>query len=97
MKQFVKFDYKKAVEEAEKMLEVIERDPQSYNANWINTLQGLVPIFYTLAIGTTALGITCNSLKQVGIIHSQQNKLEGHADVKAFSKNLPLFMPSAGV
>jgi hypothetical protein len=48
------FDYKKAKEEAERMLEVIERDPQS--PRWINNIQELVPLFYSLAISTVVLG-----------------------------------------
>jgi hypothetical protein len=48
------FDYKKAREEAERMLKVIERDPQA--PRWISNIQELVPLFYSLAISTVVLG-----------------------------------------
>jgi hypothetical protein len=54
-----KFDYKKARENAEKMLEVIERDPQ---ANWSNSIKELVPLIYSLAISSAAINIALKSL-----------------------------------
>jgi hypothetical protein len=91
-----KFDYKKARENAEKMLEVIERDPQIILTNWSNSIVGLIPGFFALGILGIGIAVTYSSLRQAGIVHSQQNKLEGHADAKAFSNNLPLFHASAG-
>jgi hypothetical protein len=49
------FDYNKAKQDAEKILEVIERDPQAVN-NWVTELTGLIPLMYTLAISSVVLG-----------------------------------------
>ena len=59
-----KFNYKKAREEAERMLEVIEKDPQS---TWENTVKDLVPLFYNLAIMSQSISISVGALKQVDI------------------------------
>jgi len=56
------YDYNKARENAEKMLEVIEKDPQS---NWINSIEKLVPTFYALGIASVGIGVAINSLKGV--------------------------------
>lgn len=54
------FDYEKAKEDAERMLEVIERDPQA--SVWIKQIQDLVPIFYSLAISNIALSAVSKTL-----------------------------------
>lgn len=60
------FDYKRAKEDAEKMLEVIERDPQA--PRWTDHIQSLVPMFYNLAIATQNLAISTEALKKAGIL-----------------------------
>lgn len=73
------FDYTQAKEEAERMLEVIERDPQlTINPTWSGPIGNLVGGFMALAIGSACLGIATKSLK--GIIdsenHNQQTRIE---------------------
>jgi len=61
------FDYKKAKEEAERMLEVIERDPQAVPSTWADSVQKLVPVFYSIAISQHLLSIQTNALKEAGL------------------------------
>lgn len=56
------FDYKKAKEEAERMLEVIEREPPKTNLSWAETIQELVPLFYAISISNLAMNITAESI-----------------------------------
>ena len=54
------FNYEEAKRNAERMLEVIERDPQAQR--WTDQVQGLVPIFYSLAVTSLTLSIVGNNL-----------------------------------
>jgi hypothetical protein len=58
------FDYKKAKRDAERMLEVIERDPQALykTANW-HTLQGLTSAIITLSVGMVCLEMVAKQIK----------------------------------
>lgn len=55
------FDYKKAKEEAEKMLEVIERDPQ---ISWTDTIGDLTKSMYTLAMAQITLSMMAKSINK---------------------------------
>lgn len=62
------FDYKQAKLDAEKMLKVIERDPQS---SWINDFKSLTPwlqSFYSLAIMSESISVMSKSLKEAKVI-----------------------------
>jgi hypothetical protein len=65
------FDYKKAKDDAERMLEVIERDPQA--PRWTDQVQSLVPMFYNIAITTQCLAISTKALKRAGIFDLNGN------------------------
>lgn len=49
-------------EENEKMLEFIEHEEQT---EWMNTIQSLTPIIYTLAIGSAVTDIVAKSLSEI--------------------------------
>ena len=52
----------KRVKQANEMLEELEEDKIS------DTIKGLVPLFYSLAISSVAIGVATNSLKDSNLI-----------------------------
>lgn len=58
------FDYKKAKQEAERMLEVIEKDPQS---TWASSIQSLVPALYSMAVADHLISLQVNALKEANL------------------------------
>lgn len=64
----IHFDEKKAKENAEKMLEVIEKDPQVEHPEWANTVtrlaESMIAISIAISIGDIVLSQFAKSLKE---------------------------------
>jgi hypothetical protein len=61
-------DFEKTKKEAEEMLKVIEKTDQEQSNSWPKSVLDLVAPMYAIAIGTTLLSISLQSLKEVGLI-----------------------------
>lgn len=57
-----------------------------------NTLEGMIPAFLTIAIGSTLLGSVCNSLRNEGLLQSNNinndGKLKGSITMEDFKTGI---------